>query len=397
MVNSKEILDRIKLVINHSNISEEIYIHEPDFADSNAYSYIKDCLDSGWVSSSGNWVTKFEQSIEKFTECKYAIAVSNGTVALRLSLYLMGVRKDHEVLIPPLSFVATANSISHLGAVPHFIDIEPKCLGMSPQALQRRLEEIACFKDNVLINKNTGRRISAVVPVHIFGLPANIIELKKICTEWKLPLVEDAAEALGSRVEYSKKLIHCGCFGDLGTLSFNGNKIITTGGGGAILTNNKKLASLARHLSTTAKVPHPWDFYHDQVAWNDRLPNINAALGSSQMEKIEKKIQKKSILHSRYLEYFNDIEEVEILDHRKNCTSNYWLVTMRINCENPERLKNNILHDSYESKIFLRPSWRLLNELPMYQKTSFGDLSEAKNQSCRLLSLPSSPQLIRSF
>ena len=156
----------------------------------------------------------------------------------------MGVRKIMG-LIPPLSFVATANSISHLGAVPHFIDIEPKCLGMSPQALQRRLEEIACFKDNELINKNTGRRISAVVPVHIFGLPANIIELKKICTEWKLPLVEDAAEALGSRVEYSKKLIHCGCFGDLGTLSFNGNKIITTGGGGAILTNNKKLASLA--------------------------------------------------------------------------------------------------------------------------------------------------------
>ena len=395
MTNSKKILECIKLALNYSQNHKEIYIHEPEFIGSNAYKYIKDCLDSGWVSSSGEWVKKFEKSIETFTESKYAIAVSNGTVALRLALFLVGVRERDEVLIPPLSFVATANAVSHLNAFPHFIDIDSESLGMCPKALQKRLEEVALFKNGSLINKNTGRRISAAIPVHVYGLPAKILEIKKICKEWRIPLVEDAAEALGSRVQTSGKNIHCGCFGDIGILSFNGNKIITTGGGGALLTNKKSIASLARHLSTTAKAPHPWDFYHDNIAWNDRLPNINAALGSSQMEIIENKIKNKRRLHSKYIEYFRNIENVEIIKEANKSISNYWLITLRLKGENTEMLREKILKDSHEAKIFLRPSWILLNELPMYKNASFGDLSEAQNQSMRLLNLPSSPQLIK--
>ena len=251
-----------------------------------------DCIDSGWVSSSGKWVTQFEELIASYTGSKYVIVVSNGTNALRLS-YMVGVRANHEVLMPPLSFVATANAVRHLGASPHFIDVEPTSLGMCPMALEKRLNNIAVKKNNHVINKFTGKKISAVVPVHVFGLPAKIIEIKRVCSEWGLPLVEDAAEALGSSVLTNKCKIHCGCFGDFGTLSFNGNKIITTGGGGAILTNNYESFKLAKHISTTAKLDHPWEFFHDQIGWNDRLPNLNAALGVSQIEKLEEKLKLK--------------------------------------------------------------------------------------------------------
>lgn len=397
MVESKEIIERIKLSINFSQQKKEIFTHEPFFQGSNAYKYIKDCLDTGWVSSSGTWVSKFEDLISDFTGSRYAIAVSNGTVALRLSLFLVGVRQNDEVIVPPLSFVATANSVSHLGAYPHFVDIESKSLGMCPKALDQRLNEIAIYKKDLLINKNTGRRIAAVVPVHVFGMPANIKEIKKICSKWSLPLIEDAAEALGSKFKIKNEIFHCGCLGDVGFISFNGNKIITTGGGGAVLTNNGELAKLARHLSTTAKVSHPWEFYHDQVAWNDRLPNINAALGASQMELIEKKIKNKRFLHARFLEHFKEIKDVEILKENENCISNYWLITMRLKGENPEKLKEKILKESHSSKIFLRPSWKLLSDLPMYKNVPFGNLSVAQNQSKRLINLPSSPELINKI
>ena len=396
-MSSKEIIDRIKSAINFTNNSPGIHIHEPSFANTNAYSYLKDCLDTGWVSSSGEWVSKFEKLIEEFTESKYAIAVSNGTVALRLALYLVGVRAENEVLTTPLSFVATANSISHLGAFPHFVDIESDSLGMCPIALEKRLNDIAILRNGEVFNKFTGRKIAAVVPVHVFGLPAKIKEIKNVCSQWKLPLVEDSAEALGSRIKSSKKFVHCGCFGDFGTLSFNGNKIITTGGGGALLTNNEKLATLAKHLSTTAKSDHPWNFFHDQIAWNDRLPNINAALGSSQIENIYSKLKNKRDLHKKFSEVFQDLKEVEIIQETKNSTSNYWLITLRLNGSNTKLLKENILKESHKSKIYLRPSWILLNELPMYKKSSCGDLREAKNQSERLINLPSSPELINKL
>ena len=243
---------------------------------------------------------------------------------------------------------------------------------MCPKALERRLNEVAVLKDNDVYNKITGRKISAVVPVHVFGLPAKIQELKKLCSKWKLPLIEDAAEALGSKSRVSSKYLHCGGIGDLGTLSFNGNKIITTGGGGAILTNNKKFADLAKHLSTTAKIPHPWDFIHDQIGWNDRLPNINAALGASQIENLPAKLQKKRILHAKYKAKFQDLHNIEIMEETENNFSNYWLITMRINSDNPQELREKILNESHNSKIYLRPSWKLLNELPMYKKILVG-------------------------
>ena len=393
---SKEIIDRIKFVINKSDESSDVYLHEPSFVGTNAYDYIRDCLDSGWVSSTGRWVSKFENLISEFTGSKYAIAVSNGTDALRLALHVIGVDKGNEVLIPPLSFVATANAVSHLGATPHFIDIESDSLGMCPLALEKRLDQVALIKEGEVFNKTTGNKISAVLPVHIFGLPSKIQEIRLICSKWRIPLIEDAAEALGSFIKTKAELIHCGCLGDIGTLSFNGNKIITTGGGGAILTNNKKIAELAKHLSTTAKVNHPWNFYHDKIAWNDRLPNINAALGASQIEHIREKLYRKRNLHKKYLDFFNDLKDVEIVKEFNQSLSNYWLVTMRLNVENPYELREKILKDSHESKIFIRPCWNLLNELPMYSKVPSGDLKEARNQSIRLLNLPSSPQLIDS-
>ena len=300
-----------------------------------------------------------------------------------------------EVIIPPLSFVATANAISHLGALPHFVDIEPNTLGMCPKALESRLEQIAVRRGKYLFNKVTGNKIKAVVPVHVFGLPAKILEINRICQKWNLPLVEDAAEALGSLISISDNdKRHCGCFGDIGMLSFNGNKIITTGGGGALLTDNFEMAKLAKHLSSTAKLNHPWEFYHDEIAWNDRLPNINAALGVSQIESLETKIRNKRILHSKYKEIFDDLDNIEILEEGINCESNYWLSTIRILGDKPEILRNEILSFAHSSKIFLRPSWTLINELPMYKDSVSADLSEAYNQSKRLINLPSSPQLI---
>ena len=396
MLNSSLIIDRIKKSIFIKN-EEPINIHEPCFTSSSTYEYVKECIDTGWVSSSGKWVSKFEDYIADFTGSKYAIAVSNGTVALRLALYLIGVRANDEVLVPPLSFVATANAISHLGATPHFVDIEPESLGMCPLALEKRLNHIAVFRNGLIFNKFSGKKISAVVPVHVFGLPAKIKELKKVCLKWNLPLVEDSAEALGSKVNTANDSIHCGCFGEIGILSFNGNKIITTGGGGALLTNNDKFAEYAKHLSTTAKVEHPWDFYHDQVAWNDRLPNINAAIGCAQFQELNLKLKIKRILHSRFVKSFHDIEETEIINESENCKSNYWLITLRLKGENIESLRKDILLEAHKLKIFLRPSWILLNKLPMYEKCYRGDLIEAENQSKRLINLPSSPQLLKNI
>ncbi len=396
MSKSSLIIERIKSTICFNN-EGIVNIHEPYFQESNAYKYVKECIDTGWVSSAGKWVSKFETQIADFTGSKYAIAVSNGTVALRLALHLIGVRAGDEVIMAPLSFVATANSVSHLGGYPHFVDIEPDSLGLCPIALEKRLNEVALKREGKIINKFSGKKISAVVPVHVFGMPANIEEIKKVCLRWNLPLVEDAAEALGSKVRIANNFIHCGCHGDIGTLSFNGNKIITTGGGGALLTDSDDLAKLAKHLSTTAKVTHPWDFFHDQIGWNDRLPNINAAIGCSQIEQLNSKLKSKRILHSRFEEYFKDIKEVEIMPEPNNCESNYWLITLRLTGDEVEELRKNILLKAHESKIFLRPSWTLLNQLPMYKSAYSGDLSQAENQSKRLINLPSSPQLMKNL
>lgn len=390
------VLKAIQQVVGSSEKEHPIVLHEPEFRGTKAWVYLKDCLDTGWVSTAGVWVNRFEEELCTITGASHALAVSNGTVALRLALHLVGVGEGDEVLLPPLSFVATANAVAHLGAVPHFVDIEPNSLGLCPAALASRLEAIAQRHEGRVVNRETGRCIAAVLPVHVFGHPAEVDQLKAVADAWGLPMVEDAAEALASW----RQDIHCGLFGSVGTLSFNGNKLITTGGGGALLTNDSALAQRARHLSTTAKQPHPWAFNHDAVGWNDRLPNLNAALGVAQLEDLERRLQNKRLLAQCYAEAFSDLEGVELVAQPTDCRSNHWLVSLRFTAEDPliaeaERLQ--LLERAHAVGLLLRPIWSPLHQLPMYQASPAGPLTVAENQALRLLNLPSSPQLLESF
>ena len=394
---SSKILETFHSMGLKSSIEKPIVIHEPDFKNTNATQYVENCIQTGWVSSAGKWVTSFEKKICNFTGSKYCVAVNNGTSALRLALHIVGVKRNEEVFVPPISFVATANAVAHLGAFPHFVDIESETLGLSADLLSKRIEEVGEIKNGHLFNKLTGRKISAIIAVHVFGNPANILSLLEVSRKWNIPLVEDAAEALGSWVNINKSKTHCGLIGDIGIISFNGNKLITTGGGGAIITNNKIFAENSRHLSTTAKKEHPWDFYHDQIAWNDRLPNLNAALGVAQLEDINNRLLKKKILFNKYSKALSNIDEVELIKERINTKSNNWLITIKFNSENYEVAKNNtinLLSKAHEIGLYLRPIWRPLNLLPMYRNSSTGKLFNCESQYQRFVSLPSSPQLL---
>ena len=396
---SNSILAAIKCVTKSNFNSKIIGLHEPYFKDTEVMKYLKDCINTGWVSSSGNWVNAFEEEICKFTGSKYAVAVTNGTVGLRLALHCVGVKPNDEVIIPPFTFVATANSICHLGASPHFVDIEPDNLSLSSRFLEERLKRIGTKRNGEVYNNVSGRRIAAIMPVHVFGIPADIYEIKKIADNWGLPIIEDSAEALGSRIfqKNQSSYIHCGLIGDLGVISFNGNKIITTGGGGMIITNNKKLAEKCRHLSTTAKKSHKWEFEHDEVGWNDRMPNINAALGIAQLKVINKRIKQKNKLLSLYKESFANFENIELVqDHSKNIKNN-WLINLRFLDSNRKAFvlkKKELLNKAHSEGILLRPAWKLLHELPMFTSCSKGNLNIAEDQVPRILSLPSSPQLL---
>ena len=359
--------------------------------------YVKNCIDSRWVSSAGNYVKEFEEAICLFTGSKYSILVNNGTSGLRLALHVLGVKKNDEVLIPPLSFVATANSISHLGAFPHFIDIEKDSLSMCPTILEKRLNEVAIKKGGEVFNKETGRRISALMPVHVFGIPANLDRILKISESWGIPVLEDAAEALGSWFNINQNKIHCGLFGDLGVISFNGNKTITTGGGGVIITNNPELANRARHLSTTAKINHPWEFDHDEIGWNDRLPNINAALGS-QLEVLEDRLSLKRELLNQYMESFKKIEEISFITPKDNSFSNNWLITIALNFKKKSKIKRErdaLLFESHKKNIILRPLWKPIHKFKMYENCPKSSLSMAEESEYKIINLPSSPQLIK--
>lgn len=395
-VSTKAILEAIQQVVGPSGLGQPIPLHEPDFRGTEAWTYVKDCLDTGWVSTAGQWVSRFEQELASATGAAHAVAVTNGTVALRLALHLVGVGPGDEVLLPPLSFVATANAVAHLGAVPHFVDVEPTTLGMDPAALAERLEQLAERRVGQLLNRQTGRRLAAVLPVHVFGHPADAMALRQVADAWGLPLVEDAAEALGSW----RGDTHCGLFGTVGTLSFNGNKLITTGGGGALLTNDAEMAQRARHLSTTAKLPHPWAFEHDAVGWNDRLPNLNAALGVAQLEDLERRLEAKRQLAKRYGAAVTSLEGVELVEAPVGCRSNHWLVTLRFTAADPseaERQRLQLLEAVHAAGLLLRPVWQLLYQLPMYAQVPRGRLTVAEDQACRLLNLPSSPQLLAGW
>lgn len=388
------ILEALQQVVGPCSTEHPLALHEPDFRGTEAWSYVKDCLDTGWVSTAGQWVSRFEQELVSVTGAAHAVAVTNGTVALRLSLHMVGVGPGDEVLLPPLSFVATANALAHLGAVPHFVDVEPTTLAMDPSALAERLEQVAERRDGQLLNRQTGRRLAAVLPVHVFGHPADGIALRQVADGWGLPLVEDAAEALGSW----RGDTHCGLFGSVGTLSFNGNKLITTGGGGALITNNSELAQRARHLSTTAKLSHPWAFDHDAVGWNDRLPNLNAALGLAQLEDLERRLQAKRQLAELYSVAVAGLEGLELVAEPAGCRSNHWLVTLRFTAADPakaELQRLQLLEAAHASGLLLRPVWKLLHQLPMYSAAPRSALPVAEDQAQRLVNLPSSPQLLK--
>jgi aminotransferase in exopolysaccharide biosynthesis len=363
-------------------------LHEPLFY-GREINYLKNTIDKNFVSSVGEYVKKFEETIQKYTKAKFAIAVVNGTQAIYISLKACGVKKNDEVLVPALTFVGTVNAISYLGAEPHFVDSEIENFGIDCQKLENYLNKIVKFKGKKCVNRRTGKVIKAILPVHVFGHPCNIQEIIKISKKFNLIVVEDAAEALGSF--YKKK--HLGTFGDTGCISFNGNKIITTGGGGMIVTNKKKLAKKIRHLTTTAKKKHKWEYIHDEIGYNFRMPNLNAALGLAQLEKINIFLRAKRALFKRYYKAFKNIEGISICKEPHNSKSNYWLQTLVLN-NNNINLKNKILKKSHKKSIYMRPIWKLISELKPYKKKQKMNLSGSKAIYKKIINLPSSQSLI---
>jgi perosamine synthetase len=364
-----------------------VALHEPSFR-ANESAYVQECISTGWVSSVGKFVDRFERDLAAFTGSRHAIVVANGTVALHVSLVLAGVQPGDEVLVPALSFVATANAASHCGAVPHFVDSDERNLGMDPGAMRDHLRGIAERSTGGWRNKATGRRLAAVVPMHAFGHPADIDGLLGVCADFGMPLVEDAAESLGSL--YHGK--HTGTFGRLGALSFNGNKIVTTGGGGALLIQDDALARHAKHLTTTAKLPHRWEFSHDEVAWNFRMPNLNAALGCAQLEQLAGFLEAKRALARRYQAAFAGDDRFEVVMEPADCHSNYWLVALRLRDASLE-MRDRLLTLANDAGIMVRPVWRLLNSLPMYRDCPSAPLPVAQRLERAIINVPSSPFL----
>lgn len=364
-----------------------ISLHEPVF-NGNEWRYLKDCLDSGWVSTAGEYVNVFESKLVEFTGSKYAIAVINGTSALQLCLKLVGVCDDDEVLMPSLTFVATANAVTYCGAIPHFIDSEERTLGICPEKLKDYLCETVETKHNECFNKKTGRRIKAVVPMHTFGHPVDLDPLAQICKRFFITMVEDATESMGSYY----KGVHTGNWGKAAALSFNGNKVMTTGGGGAILTNDEYIAKKARHLSTTARLSHKWEYDHDCVGYNYRLPNINASLGCAQLEQLPEFLSKKRLLADRYRDVFEDVEGARIFTEPDFARSNYWLNVLLLDEVNHE-LRDEILELTNKQGIMTRPVWKLMHRLRMYKDCPRMELHVSENLEKRLINIPSSVAL----
>lgn len=369
---------------NHGTVG----LHEPCFM-GKEWDYVKDCLDTGWVSSVGKYVDRFEQQLADYLGVKRAVAVVNGTAALHICLLLAGVEPGDEVLMPALTFVATANAVSYCGATPHFVDSEMGTLGLDPHKLADYLSEIAYLKDGCCINKGTDRRITAVVPMHTFGHPVDLEPLAELCRRFKLVLVEDAAESLGS---YYKGR-HTGNWGKVSALSFNGNKVITTGGGGALVTNDEELGKLAKHLTTTAKKPHKWMFMHDRVAFNYRMPNINAALGCAQLEMLPGFLQRKRALARRYQEALAAVEGVTFFVEPEFSQSNYWLNAILLD-NGKAADRDQILQMTNDAGIMTRPAWTLMPDLPIYKNCPCMDLTTARVIERTLINIPSSASLI---
>lgn len=363
---------------------ETIPLHAPVFAGQEK-AYLAECIDSTYVSSVGSYVDAFEESVARFVGSSFAVAVVNGTQALQVALQLAGVEAGCEVITQALTFVATANAISYAGAEPVFIDVEGETLGMSPEALQSFLEKHGRIENNRLLNRHSGRPIAACLPMHTLGHPCRIDELAEICQEWQLPLVEDAAESLGS---YCRGR-HTGTFGRLGIFSFNGNKIVTTGGGGVIVTDDEELARRAKHLTTTAKLPHRWEFVHDEVGYNFRMPNLNAALGVAQMETLPLFLRSKRELAERYSQFFEQASG-DFVTESPNGVSNFWLNALLLD---NEQQRNQFLEATNEAGIMTRCLWRPMHLLDIYRHCQCDDLTVTEELYRRLVNLPSSVHL----
>lgn len=365
-------------------------LHEP-WLHGNEWRYLKDCLDSGWVSTAGKFVGEFEDRLTEVTGISHAIATVNGTAALHVCLQLAGVATNDEVIVPTLTFVATANAVSYCGAVPHFADSSEKTLGLDPIKLTEYLEQTTEIRGDGRYNRATGRRIRAVMPMHTFGHPVDIDSIESVCAQFGLVLLEDAAEALGSLYRGQ----HVGRRGLMSALSFNGNKIVTTGGGGAVLTNDAELARSARHLTTTARVASNLEFMHDTVGYNYRMPNLNAALGLAQIEQLDDFLERKRALAAQYSRQFEDFENVRVFQPPSFACSNYWLNTLILRQEDLVQ-RGAILETLNAGGIEARPAWRLMHRLPMYSGCPRMDLSIAESLEKRIINVPSSAFLAGS-
>jgi perosamine synthetase len=375
---NQEIVEFIK---NQFKSTGFIPLHSPIF-NGNEKKYLSETIDSTFVSSVGKFVDKFEGKVAEYCNSKYAIATVNGTAALHIALKCVGVAENHEVITQPLTFVATSNAISYLNAEPIFLDVDIETMGLSPIAVQKFLNQNGIIKSDGTYNKLSGKKISACVPMHTFGFPVRIDDLVKVCNEWNIPVIEDSAESLGST--YKEK--STGTFGCAGVFSFNGNKIITSGGGGIIVTDDEKIAKMARHLTTTAKRSHNYEYYHDMVGYNYRMPNLNAALALAQFENLENFIKKKRDLANRYYEFFQKIG-VRFRVEPKNSYSNYWL--MSIEFANKSK-RDDFLNFSNEEKVMSRPIWKLMSNLPMFAHCKSDGLTNSKILESTIVNIPSS-------
>lgn len=375
------IKETVEFIRSSFKTNKFIPLHVPTFI-GNEKKYLNDCIDTTFVSSVGAYVDEFENKISSRTNTKGGVAVVNGTAALKVALSLVGVKSGDEVITQALTFVATANAIKYNGATPIFIDVDIDTMGLSPKAVKQFLENNAEVRVDGCYNKISGRKISACMPMHTFGFPVHLKELIAVCKKWKIPIVEDAAESVGSEY-YNAPL---GSFGDVAGFSFNGNKIITSGGGGAIVSNNVELLKKAKFLTTTAKEPHPYEYVHLELGYNYRMPNINAALACAQMEQLNFYIEKKRLLAQQYSNFFNDIG-VKFRTELPNTKVNYWL--MAVELENKKE-RNFFLEETNAQSVMTRPIWELMFRLPMYESCYRDEQKNAIYLADRIVNIPSS-------
>lgn len=380
------IKDTILFIQDIYKTKDFIPLHAPTFI-GNEKKYLIETIETTFVSSVGAFVDQFEEKIAEISKTQKAIAVVNGTAGIQVALRLVGVNTGDEVITQALTFVATANAILYNGASPIFLDVDIDTMGLSPKSVSQFLDEYGELRDNGCFNKKTGKRISACLPMHTFGFPVHLDELKNVCKAWNIPIVEDAAESLGS--EYKNK--PTGSIGEIGVFSFNGNKIVTCGGGGAIVTNDEKLGIKGKYLTTTAKVPHTYEFYHDELGYNFRMPNLNAALACAQLEQLGLFLENKRSLAEEYKKFF-DNSGIKFRNETPNTKANYWLMCVELECQKDRDL---FLTETNNSKVMTRPIWQLMHHLPMYKNCQRDQQLNASFLEQRIVNIPSSVRSIK--